>query len=212
MYLVLAGSIAVYSPKTPQELKEQLERNKKGKKENGTTNLKNSDNQGSPDSQTSPRRSMFMLGSLAAETIDKFLVKSNVLKIKEDKKLGQGHHIGEKLLQGLQVSDLTVAAATKSHIVELSAKNYQKAMEELVRFYRGRVKLIQHSFVNSNEALLSKLALYFTEQSLKNGSVIYTEGDLSEDLFCVFSGEVKVSINNRMLLKLLIVISEEVEE
>ena len=143
--------------------------------------------------QNSFQHNTFTIGSMTKETTDKYLIHSNVSKLKIEREIEQGQSIGNQALSKHDSSQIVLAAYSQVHIAVLTRRATDRALQELHAMYKRRMKLLQKTFMNFSEPVLYKLSLYFSEQQFQQREVIYEEGQLSSDLYCLSTGEIKAS-------------------
>lgn len=198
----------MFAKKTPQEIQNELE--KWRKTQHATTTEENFIEEGQPKQKhlkvtfstlkklsTLNKLNVHSLGSLAKENAGKFHVKGNIYTIKEVDEVRPGFHIFEgSISASSQISEHTILAKEPSVVIAISVSDYQKAVQEVKTLYKNRYKLLQKSFLTSDEVPLNKIAMYFVEHTYGCNETIFNEGDKGEKLYCVASGEIHVAFQN----------------
>src|SRR5690348_8841276 len=82
----------------------------------------------------------FRLITSSYPTMEKFLVKQDILKVKQQSIISSGEQVGESALQGDALIEHTVAAISKTHLLEFPQENYLKSIEEYNGSLRNRIK------------------------------------------------------------------------
>ena len=185
----MKGTLVIYSLKTPQEIHD----------EDQPTKRRNPDRKRA-EAQSFQTPNSFSLGSLAKATTEKYSINSTTTWLKTEHKISQGGQIGSQMLANPIYKGYVIAAESQTYVACLSQKACDQALQSLNTVYKKRAKLLQHAFINSNDAVLSKLSLYFSEQAVTQGKTICSSGDEVDKLYCVLEGEVKVTTSTERYL------------
>ena len=138
------------------------------------------------------KRSVHQLGSLAKENLNKFHLKAEIYNIKEIAVVQAGSHLFESALNSPQLSEYTVLAKEHCVLISINVADYQQAIHELRAMYKSRYRLLRRNFLTADEVPLQKISMYFQERRCSGNEFIYHEGDNSDNLYCIASGEIHV--------------------
>jgi len=125
-------------------------------------------------------------------TFTKLYIKDKVATMKYDVKLMPYETIGEVSMSLTQVRTTSVLAYTDVHLFYLDQKSYEKVFFAQIEGVQEKLAFFKDYFKDVGFETFKRLCFLFTEKRFNLGEVVYKEGEHSNNLYFIKSGEVQL--------------------
>ena len=133
---------------------------------------------------------------VASKTPDvkKHCYSENVIRVSKNKTYTTGDFFGENIAKKNQPREnsMVVVSSDDAHLLTLAREDFLSIMSQLEQQSNEKEKLFEELFPDFDPESIKKFSYLFSRQSLLIDETIYSQGDISGDLYLVLSGEVKL--------------------
>ena len=119
-------------------------------------------------------------------------MKDKLSLMKFERKIDPYETIGEVSMTLTQMRMTSVLAYTDVHIFYLDQKSYEKVFYAQLELIQEKLNFFKDYFRDINFETFKRMCFLFTEKKFKLGEIIYREGEDSDNLYFIKSGEVQV--------------------
>lgn len=144
---------------------------------------------------------LFNIIKRSSELSNRYIYDKNLI-LKFERKFNAYETLGEMSMSLNQMRTSSVVAYTDLHVFYLDQKSYEKVFFAQIEEIKEKLNFFSEYFKEINFNNLKKLCFLFTEKKFKLGDIIYKEGNPSDNLYFIKSGEVQVKKLNYINLNL----------
>jgi len=118
----------------------------------------------------------------------------NAIRIARINNYNRGDFFGENFYKVYQPKETSILAvsSTEVHLLSLTRESYQMIIEEVEKKANDKLQLFVNLFPTFDIETVKSFSNYFIEQAFQVDELIYSENDLTKDLYLLFSGNVKL--------------------